>query len=59
LTGHQVNQLAMLHAARARALGKLGLPQETLAAVGEADKACARAHPTEDHICDIRRKHQP
>ncbi len=41
-------ELAMLHTARARALGKLSRPQETLAAVGQADEAFGQAHPAGD-----------
>lgn len=41
-------ELAMLHTARARALGKLGRQQETLAAVGQADEAFARASRGDD-----------
>ena len=41
-------ELAMLCTARARALAKLGRPQETLAAVGQADEAFARACPGGD-----------
>ena len=39
---------AMLHTARARALGKLGHVQETLRAVGTADDAFAQAAPHDD-----------
>ncbi|MDN3061311.1 helix-turn-helix transcriptional regulator [Streptomyces sp. SRF1] len=39
---------AMLHTARARAFGKMGHARETMAAVGQADDAFARAQPTED-----------
>lgn len=39
---------AMLHTARARALGKLGRVQETLSAIGMADEAFASAIPSED-----------
>jgi hypothetical protein len=39
---------AMLHTARARALGKLGRTQETLTAVGQADEAFAHTNPGED-----------
>ena len=41
-------ELAMLHTARARALGKLGRTQETFAAVGQADEAFARSCPGDD-----------
>ncbi|MER7674146.1 XRE family transcriptional regulator [Kitasatospora sp. NPDC096128] len=39
---------AMLHTARARAWGKLGSVQETLAAVGAADDAFSRRQPQND-----------
>ena len=39
---------AMLHTARARALGKLGQVQQTLEAIGAADDAFARANPSDD-----------
>jgi transcriptional regulator with XRE-family HTH domain len=45
LTG---TERAMLHTARARALGKLGRTQETLTAVGRADDAFASSNPHED-----------
>lgn len=41
-------EVAMLHTARARALGKLGRTQETLVAVGQADEAFARSRPADD-----------
>jgi hypothetical protein len=41
-------ELAMLYAGRARAFGKLGQVQQTLAAVGHADEAFARASPGDD-----------
>ena len=45
LTG---TERAMLHTARARALGKLGRTQDTLIAVGLADEAFIDSQPTED-----------
>jgi hypothetical protein len=45
LTG---TERAMLHTARARALGKLVRTQETLTAVGRADEAFAQSNPQED-----------
>jgi transcriptional regulator with XRE-family HTH domain len=45
LTG---TERAMLHTARARALGKLNRTQETLTAVGRADEAFAESRPSED-----------
>ena len=45
LTG---TERAMLHTARARALGKLGRTQETYAAVGQADEAFGDSNPGED-----------
>jgi transcriptional regulator with XRE-family HTH domain len=45
LTG---TERAMLHTARARALGKLGRTQETLTAVRRADEAFAQSNPQED-----------
>ncbi|MGW8889105.1 helix-turn-helix transcriptional regulator [Streptomyces sp. NPDC055749] len=39
---------AMLHTARARAFGKMGNVRDTMAAVGAADEAFARACPGED-----------
>lgn len=39
---------AMLHTARARAFGKMGNVRDTMAAVGAADEAFARARPTEE-----------
>ncbi|GAB7105267.1 helix-turn-helix transcriptional regulator [Streptomyces phaeofaciens JCM 4814] len=39
---------AMLHTARARAFGKMGNVRDTMAAVGAADEAFARACPAED-----------
>lgn len=39
---------AMLHAARARAFGKMGNVRDTMAAVGAADEAFTRARPAED-----------
>jgi transcriptional regulator with XRE-family HTH domain len=45
LTG---TERAMLHTARARALGKLGRSQETLTAVARADEAFAVSNPPED-----------
>lgn len=39
---------AMLHAARARAFGKMGNVRDTMAAVGAADEAFARARPAEE-----------
>ena len=41
-------ELAMLHTARARALGKLGRVQETFSAVGQADDAFAQTCAAED-----------
>lgn len=41
-------ELAMIHTARARALGKLGRAQETFAAVGDADEAFASSVPDDD-----------
>jgi hypothetical protein len=41
-------ELAMLHTARARALGMLGRVRETCAAVAQADEAFARASPGDD-----------
>ena len=45
LTG---TERAMLHTARARALGKLGRTQDTVIAVGQADEAFADSQPSED-----------